>query len=104
MTFVSESGVTFVSESGVTFVSESGVTFVSDFGMTDFVIPGEDPGSILGPCPLQTASGCNGSRIKSGMTFVSESGMTFVSESGVTFVSESGMTVHMRLGTRTRVQ
>jgi hypothetical protein len=60
------------------------MTFMSEYGMTDFVIPGEDPGSILLHCPLQTAVGRYGSRIKSGMTFMSESGMTSKSESGKT--------------------
>jgi hypothetical protein len=33
-----------------------------------FVIPGEDPGSILQHCPLRSSLGHSGSRIKSGMT------------------------------------
>jgi hypothetical protein len=33
-----------------------------------FVIPGEDPGSMVQRSPLQTPAGRDGSRIKSGMT------------------------------------
>jgi hypothetical protein len=52
------------------------MTFMSESGMTDFVIPVEDPGSILLHSPLQTAVGRYGFRIESGMTLMSESGMT----------------------------
>jgi hypothetical protein len=33
-----------------------------------FVIPGEDPGSILQHCPMRSSLSHSGSRIKSGMT------------------------------------
>jgi hypothetical protein len=52
------------------------MTVNSMYGIKDFVIPGEDPGSILLRCPLQTAVGRNGSRIESGMTVKSVYGMT----------------------------
>ena len=63
------------------------------YGINDFVIPGEDPGSILLRCPLQTAVGRNGSRIESGKTSKSEFGMTSKSEFGMTVKSVYGMTV-----------
>jgi len=44
------------------------MTVNSMYGIKDFVIPGEDPGSILFRCPLQAAVGRNGSRIESGTT------------------------------------
>jgi hypothetical protein len=52
------------------------MTVNSMYGIKDFVIPGEDPGSIFLRCPLQTAVGRNGSRIESGMTVKSVYGMT----------------------------
>ena len=54
------------------------------YGINDFVIPGEDPGSILLRCPLQTAVGRNGSLIESGMTSKNEFEMTSKSEFGMT--------------------
>jgi hypothetical protein len=63
------------------------------YGINDFVIPGEDPGSILLRCPLQTAVGRNGSRIESGKTSKSEFGMTVKSVYGMTVKSVYGMTV-----------
>ena len=69
------------------------------YGIKDFVIPGEDPGSILLRCPLQTAVGRNGSRIESGMTSKSEFGMTVKSVYGMTVKSVYGMTVKSQTGT-----
>ena len=37
-------------------------------GVRVAVTPGEDPGSVAQRCPLQMPTGCNGSRIESGMT------------------------------------
>jgi len=49
------------------------MTVNSMYGIKDFVIPGEDPGSILGRWPWQSAVERNGSRIKSVMTLMSGS-------------------------------
>jgi len=72
---------------------ESGTTSKSESGIHYFVIPGEDPGSILFRCPLQAAVGRNGSRIESGMTVKSVYGMTVKSVYGMTVKSQTGTTV-----------
>jgi len=69
------------------------MTVNSMYGIKDFVIPGEDPGSILFRCPLQAAVGRNGSRIESGMTVKSVYGMTVKSVYGMTVKSQTGTTV-----------
>ena len=72
------------------------------YGINDFVIPGEDPGSILLRCPLQTAVGRNGSRIESGKTSKSEFGMTVKSVYGMTVKSQTGTTVFLSSRAKTR--
>jgi hypothetical protein len=72
------------------------------YGINDFVIPGEDPGSILLRCPLQTAVGRNGSRIESGKTSKSEFGMTVKSVYRMTVKSQTGTTVFLSSRAKTR--